>query len=150
MDVLILSMDMEGKIATLPDKDYNLFVNCGSIRINVNLKDLEAISKKENKKILKPISKSITSDIKMDKSTNATTEINLIGMNSEDAVSKLDKFLDDAYLAHVPYVRVIHGRGTYAVRDAVHKLLKRSSIVKEYKYADAFDGGDGATIVTFN
>ena len=150
MNVKILSMDMEGTIATMPDKDYNLFVNSGSIRINVNLRDLEALSENEIKKIKKTTKKSVTSDIKMDKSSNATTEINLIGMNSEDAISKLDKFLDDAYLAHVPKVRIIHGRGTYALRDAVHKLLKRSSIVKDYGYADAFEGGDGATVVTFN
>ena len=150
MNVKILSMDMEGTIATMPDKDYNLFVNSGAIRINVNLRDLEALSENEIKKIKKPIKKSITSDIKMDKSSNATTEINLIGLNSEDAITKLDKFLDDAYLAHVPKVRIIHGRGTYALRDAVHKMLKRSSIVNEYSYADAYEGGDGATIVTFN
>ena len=47
-------------------------------------------------------------------------------------------------------MRIIHGRGTYALRDAVHKMLKRSSIVNEYSYADAYEGGDGATIVTFN
>ena len=60
------------------------------------------------------------------------------------------KFIDDAYLAHAPRVRIIHGRGTYALRDAVHKLLKKSTIVKEFNYADAYEGGDGATIVTFN
>ena len=150
MNVKILSMDMEGTIATMPDKDYNLFVNSGSIRINVNLRDLEALSENEIKKIKKPTKKSITSDIKMDKSSNASTKINLIGLNSEDAIMKLDKFLDDAYLAHVPKVRIIHGRGTYALRDAVHKFLKRSTIIKEYVYADAFEGGDGATVVTFN
>ena len=150
MKVKILSLDMDGSIATLPDKDYNLFVNSGALRLKVNLKDLEKLSDKEIKSMTKTPKKSYSSDIKMDKSKNSSTEINLIGLNTMEAIEKLDKFIDDAYLAHAPRVRIIHGRGTYALRDAVHKLLKKSTIVKEFNYADAYEGGDGATIVTFN
>ena len=83
------------------------------------------------------------------KSSTISTEINLIGMTTDEAVSVLDKYLDDAYLAHLPSVRVVHGRGTGALRNAVHKHLKRLKYVKDFRLGAFGEGDTGVTIVEF-
>jgi DNA mismatch repair protein MutS2 len=90
------------------------------------------------------------SQIKMSKSMNVSSEVNLIGMNADEAISTLDKYLDDAYLAHLPQVRVVHGRGTGVLKTAVHNHLKRLRYVKSYRLGTFGEGNTGVTIVTFD
>jgi DNA mismatch repair protein MutS2 len=85
----------------------------------------------------------------MSKSLSVSTEINLLGRTVDEALAELDKYLDDAYLAHLPSVRVVHGKGTGALRNAVHKHLKKLSYVKEYRLGEYGEGDAGVTIVTF-
>ena len=80
---------------------------------------------------------------------NIATEVNLIGMTTDEAIPVLDKYLDDAYLAHLTSVRVVHGRGTGALKNAVHSHLKRLKYVKEYRLGAFGEGDTGVTIVTF-
>ena len=87
--------------------------------------------------------------IRMSKSALISTEINLIGMTVDEAMGHLDKYLDDAYLAHLPQVRVVHGRGTGALKAGVHRHLKKLSYVKEYRLGEFGEGDTGVTIVTF-
>ena len=89
------------------------------------------------------------SKLKMSKAMNISSEVNLIGMRVDEAISKLDKYLDDAYLTHLTTVRVVHGKGTGALRNAVHDHLKRMKNVKEYHLAEYGEGDAGVTIVTF-
>jgi DNA mismatch repair protein MutS2 len=85
----------------------------------------------------------------MSKSLSVSTEINLLGKTVDEAISLLDKYLDDAYMAHLPSVRVVHGKGTGALRNAVHNHLKRLKIVKEFRLGEYGEGDAGVTIVTF-
>ena len=85
----------------------------------------------------------------MSKSFTISPEVNLIGMTTDEAIPALDKYLDDAYLAHLPQVRVVHGRGTGALRTAVHKRLKKLNYVKEFRLGEFGEGDSGVTIVIF-
>lgn len=85
----------------------------------------------------------------MSKSLSVSTEINLLGKTVDEAIAQLDKYLDDAYLAHLPSVRVVHGKGTGALRNAVHNHLKRLKYVKEFRLGEYGEGDVGVTIVTF-
>ena len=85
----------------------------------------------------------------MSKSLQVSPEINLIGLTTAEAIPQLDKYLDDAYLAHLPQVRVVHGRGTGALKAAVHQHLKKLNYVKEFRLGAFGEGDTGVTIVTF-
>ena len=85
----------------------------------------------------------------MMKAAHISPEINVIGKNVDEACAILDKYLDDALLAHLDYVRIIHGRGTGALQKGIHAYLKRQSFVKSYHLAEYDDGGTAITIVTF-
>ena len=87
--------------------------------------------------------------IKMAKSSSVGIELNLLGKTSDEAISELDKYLDDAYIAHLPSVRIVHGKGTGALRKAVHNYLRRCKIVDEYHLGEFGEGDAGVTIVTF-
>ena len=102
-----------------------------------------------NKDELLKIYETGSGKIKMAKSFSVSPEVNLIGMTTDEAMPVLDKYLDDAYLAHLPQVRVVHGRGTGALRAAVHKHLKKLKYVKEFRLGEFGEGDTGVTIVTF-
>ena len=85
----------------------------------------------------------------MVKAATISTEINVIGKNVDEACSMLDKYLDDALLAHLPGVRIIHGRGTGALQKGIHAYLKKQPFVKKYELADFNEGGTAITVVTF-
>lgn len=85
----------------------------------------------------------------MSKSLSVSTEINLLGMTADEAISQLDKYLDDAYLAHLPSVRIVHGKGTGILRNAVHKHLKRIRYVESFRLGEFGEGDAGVTIATF-
>lgn len=146
--VKILSMGLTGIVSTLPDQKGNLFVQCGIIRSQVNIKDLILIDEDALQNKL-PLPKSQTGKIKMSKSLQVSPEINLLGRTVDEALSLLDKYLDDAYLAHLSTVRVVHGKGTGALRSAVHTHLKRIKYVKSYRLGEYGEGDAGVTIVTF-
>ena len=116
----------------------------GILRSQVKLSDLELVE--EAVITSKQFQKSSTGKIKMSKSASVSTEINLIGMTVDEALAHLDKYLDDAYLAHLPQVRIIHGRGTGALRNATHKLLKKAPQVEEFHLGAFGEGDHGVTI----
>lgn len=148
--VHVLTMNITGTVSTLPDRNGNLYVTAGIIRTKVNIKDLEL---REVQDISAPNftqqKASGSGKIKMAKSFSISPEINLIGMTTDEAIPELEKYLDDAYLAHLPSVRVVHGRGTGALKAAVHKQLKRLNYVKEFRLGEFGEGDTGVTIVTF-
>lgn len=147
-NVKILSMGLKGTVSTLPDHKGNLFVQCGIMRSQANIKDLVFLKEDSAAPALSP-SKSHTSKVKMSKSLSISPEINLLGKTVDEALSALDKYLDDAYLAHLSTVRVVHGKGTGALRSAVQNHLKRIKYVKSYRLGEYGEGDAGVTIVTF-
>ena len=145
--VKVLSMNLKGTVHALPNDKGDLYVQMGILRSLVNIKDLALIEDAPafgNKKKSTGAGK-----LKMSKSASISTEINLIGKTTDEAVALLDKYLDDAYLAHMPSVRVVHGKGTGALRKAVHGHLKRLKYVDSFRLGEFGEGDSGVTIVTF-
>lgn len=147
-NVKILSMGLTGTISSLPDHKGNLFVQCGILRSQANIKDLILIEA-EPAANPSPLQRSGSSRIKMSKSYNISTEINLLGKTVDEALPELDKYLDDAYLAHLTNVRVVHGKGTGALRKAVQAHLKKVKYVESFRLGEHGEGDAGVTIVTF-
>ena len=145
--VKIISMNLKGIVNTLPDARGNLFVQCGIMRMQTNINDLVPV--KEETITAPALQRTNTGKLKMSKSFSVSSEINLLGCTVDEAIAKLDKYLDDAYLAHLPSVRVVHGKGTGALRNAVQSHLKRLKYVKEYRLGEYGEGDAGVTIVTF-
>lgn len=145
--VKVLSMGLEGTVSTLPNQKGDLYVQMGILRSQVNMKDLEILSQPTKQQ--ETSGRTSTSKMKMSKSASISTEINLIGRTTDEAVALLDKYLDDAYLAHLPSVRVVHGKGTGALRNAVHKHLRRMKYVKSFRLGEFGEGDAGVTIVEF-
>ena len=144
--VRVLSLNLEGTVSTLPNPKGDLFVQMRILRSQVNINDLEYIGEAEN------LQKGMTTGggkLRMSKSAAVSTEINLIGMTVDEAIAHLDKYLDDAYLAHVPSVRIVHGKGTGALRTAVHQYLKRCKHVKTFRLGTFGEGDAGVTIAEF-
>lgn len=145
--VKVLSMGANGIVSSLPNAKGDLYVQIGIFRSRVNIQDLEPI---EEAVITGPnFSRSNTGKIKMTKSASISPEINLIGKMVDEAISELDKYLDDAYLAHLEQVRVVHGKGTGALRKAVQDHLRRMKNVKEFHLGEYGEGDAGVTIVVF-
>lgn len=170
--VKVISMNLKGTVSSLPNAKGDLYVQMGILRSLVNIRDLALLNEssisgpgldsssgstggrgtgRNSAKTPGAFGKGGTSQsgIKMSKSFSVSPEINLIGLTVDEAVPKLDKYLDDAYLAHLPQVRVVHGRGTGALRAGVHKHLKRLKYVKEFHLGEFGEGDTGVTIVTF-
>ena len=145
--VKILSMGLKGTVSSLPDHKGNLFVQCGIIRSQVHISDLILIDNDTPSGVSMKQSKA--SHIKMSKSLQVSSEINLLGKTVDEALAELDKYLDDAYLAHLTTVRVVHGKGTGALRSAVQSHLKRIKYVKSFRLGEYGEGDAGVTIVTF-
>ncbi|MCR4739450.1 MAG: endonuclease MutS2 [Lachnospiraceae bacterium] len=144
-DVRILSMDLRGTVSSIPDDKGNLFVQCGIMRMTANMDDIEFIEDNHDKKK----DRTYTGTAGLSKSSFISAEINLIGLTTDEAVNRLDKYLDDAYLSHLNTVRVVHGKGTGALRNAVWNHLKRLKYVKSYKLGEFGEGDAGVTIVEF-
>jgi DNA mismatch repair protein MutS2 len=170
--VKVLSMNLKGTVSTLPDAKGDLFVQMGILRSRVNIRDLELIREDDisatlgdgssrtyggtaaGSKAKKTFSQAKgngngSGQIRMSKSFSVGTEVNLIGMTTDEAVPAMEKYLDDAYLAHMPSVRVVHGRGTGALKNACHKRLRQLKFVKDFRLGEFGEGGTGVTIVTF-
>ena len=156
--IRVISLNMKGTVTSLPNAKGDLQVQMGIMNSQVNIRDVELLNENtmsgpDGQAILssrKTGKGTHASQIKMNKSMNVSTEINLIGMNADEAISTLDKYLDDAYLAHLPQVRVVHGRGTGTLKNAVHNHLKRLRYVKSYRLGTFGEGNTGVTIVTFD
>lgn len=145
--VKVLSMGVNGTVSSLPNTKGDLYVQMGILRSQLNIRDLELI---DEAVITGPsISRSNTGKIKMSKSASISPEINLIGKMVDEAISELDKYLDDAYLAHLSQVRVVHGKGTGALRKAVHAHLRHMKNIKEFHLGEYGEGDAGVTIVIF-
>ena len=148
--VKVLSMNLKGTVHTLPNAKGDLYVQMGILRSLVNINDLVLIDDESASPIAKKYgSGSSSGKIKMSKSASVSTEINLIGMTVDEAIAHLDKYLDDAYIAHLPSVRIVHGKGTGALRSAVHAHLKRQKYVKSFRLGEAGEGDAGVTIAEF-
>ena len=149
--VRIVSMGLKGTVSSMPDKSGNMFVQCGIIRTKTNISDLVLLKDEDARSTVRKFYGGGDGGHKMDltKSLHMTTEINLIGKNSADAIAALDKYLDDAYVSHLPSVRVVHGKGTGILRQAVHDYLKGVPYVKSFKLGEFGEGDSGVMIVTF-
>ena len=148
--VKILSMGLNGTVSSLPDHKGNLFVQCGIMRSQANVKDLVyADAEAAPAASVLQRKPSSAGKVKMSKSFSISPEINLLGKTVDEALAELDKYLDDAYLAHLSTVRVVHGKGTGALRSAVQSHLKRVKYVKSYRLGEYGEGDAGVTIVTF-
>lgn len=145
--VKILSMGLKGTVNSLPDHKGNLFVQCGIIRSQVNINDIILIDEEPMKKT--SFQRSSTGKMKMSKAAYISTEINLLGKTVDEALAELDKYLDDAYLSHLPSVRIVHGKGTGALRNAVQGHLKKTKYVESYRLGEFGEGDAGVTIATF-
>ena len=145
--VKIVSLGFTGIVNSAPDNKGNLFVQCGIMKTKANIADLILVEEEEVTS--KVLSKTGAGKIKMSKSFQVSPEINLLGQTVDEALTVLDKYLDDAYLAHLPSVRVVHGKGTGALRQGVHNYLKRVSYVQSYRLGEIGEGDAGVTIVTF-
>ena len=146
--VRIVSMGLKGTVSSLPDHKGNLFVQCGIIRTQTNIKDLVLIQEKDAASTAKG-GRTSSGKIRMSKSLSVSPEINLLGKTVDEAMSVLDKYLDDAYLAHLTSVRIVHGKGTGALRTAVQNHLRRVKYVKSYRLGEYGEGDAGVTIVEF-
>ena len=148
--VKVLSMNLKGTVHTLPNAKGDLYVQMGILRSLVNINDLVLIDDESTSPIAKKYGGGSSSGkIKMSKSSSVSTEINLIGMTVDEAIAHLDKYLDDAYIAHLPSVRIVHGKGTGALRSTVHAHLKRQKYVKSFRLGEAGEGDAGVTIAEF-
>lgn len=146
--VKVLSMNLKGTVHTLPNAKGELYVQIGILRSLVNINDLVLLDE-DAAPNAKKYAGSGSGKIKMSKSASVSTEINLIGMTVDEAIAHLDKYLDDAYIAHLPSVRIVHGKGTGALRNAVHAHLKRQKYVKSYRLGESGEGDAGVTIAMF-
>ena len=146
--VKVLSMNLKGTVSTLPNAKGDLFVQMGILRSQVNIKDLELIADTDTASVSAKRG-SNSSKIRMSKSSSVSTEINLLGKTTDEAINELDKYLDDAYISHMPSVRVVHGKGTGALRKAIHNYLRKQKHVDSFRLGEFGEGDAGVTIVTF-
>lgn len=156
--VKIVSMGLKGTVSSKPDKSGNMFVQCGIIRTKTNIRDIVLVTDDEEKKINKKFkmdaatfenNRSQGRKLDLSKGRNIHHEVNLIGMNSDDAISEMEQYLDQAYMSHLPTVRVVHGKGAGILRQAVHQRLRQIPYVKSFKLGEYGEGDSGVTIVTF-
>lgn len=144
--VRVLSMNLTGTVSSLPDSRGNVTVQMGILRSQVNISDLEIIEE-PSPYTAKKFSRTSKGKIAMGKSLSVSPEINLLGKTVDEAVSELDKYLDDALLSHLHTVRIVHGKGTGALRKGIHEYLRRQKHVKSYRLAEFGEGDAGVTIV---
>ena len=146
--VKVLSMNLTGSVTSLPDSKGNLYVQMGILRSQVNISDLEIIEEPLTV-TAKQMRRTSTGKMKMSKSMSVSPEINLLGKTVDEAIAVLDKYLDDAYIAHVSPVRIVHGKGTGALRNGIHQYLRRQKNIKSFRLGAFGEGDAGVTIVEF-
>lgn len=141
-EVFVTNLGQNGIILSNISKSNEVQVQIGSMKMNINIKYLEK-TKDSNKK-----TKSISSYSSVSKTKNAKSEINVIGLNVDEAIFVIDKFLDDCYLAKLQTVRIVHGKGTGKLREGIHKFLKTNSHVDSFRIGTFGEGEMGVTVVT--
>jgi DNA mismatch repair protein MutS2 len=146
--VKVVSMNLKGTVHSLPNAKGDLYVQMGILNSLVNINDLILLEDNDTTSKSK-YSSTGSGRIKMNKSATISPEINLIGKTTDEAIPLLDKYLDDAYLSHLTSVRIVHGKGTGALRNAVHSYLRKCRIVKSYHLGEYGEGDAGVTIVSF-
>ena len=144
--VEIISMEMKGTVSSKPDAKGDLFIQCGIMRVKANIKDLRIV---QEKPATKEKTKRTNYSGSFSKSASISPEINLLGKTVDEALAALDKYLDDAYMSHLTSVRVVHGKGTGALRTGVHRYLKGVRYVKAFRLGEFGEGDAGVTIVEF-
>lgn len=145
--VHVISLNLKGTVSTLPNAKGDMYVQMGILRSLIHMSDVELID--EEPVVEKNVSKTQSGKIRISKSSTISPELNIIGKRVDEALPIVDKYLDDAYLAHLPQVTIIHGRGTGALKEAVHAHLKRTKYVKSYRVGGFGEGDHGVTIVEF-
>lgn len=140
--VKILTLDQKGNVLTLPDENGNLTVQVGIMKINVNIKDLQLIEDEKAQVLTERYTK-----ISKEKITQVPLQIDLRGKTLDETLLEIDKYLDDAYLAGIPKVTIIHGKGTGVLRSGIREFLKKHAHVKSFRTGGYNEGGLGATIV---
>lgn len=144
--VKVLSMNLTGTVSSKPDSRGNLTVQMGILRSQVHISDLEIIEE-PSAYAPKKLQRTSKGKLKMSKSLSVSPEINLLGKTVDEAVAELDKYLDDAILSHLNTVRIVHGKGTGALRKGIHEYLRRQKHVKSYRLGEFGEGDAGVTIV---
>ncbi|MCI8584137.1 MAG: endonuclease MutS2 [Dorea sp.] len=146
--VRVLSMNLTGTVTSLPDSKGNLHVQMGILNSQVHISDLEIVDSAPSY-APKTTQRTAKGKMKMSKALSVSPEINLLGKTVDEAVSELDKYLDDAYMARLSPVRIVHGKGTGALRNGIHTYLRRQKHVKKFHLASYGEGDAGVTIVEF-
>ena len=136
-----------GTVTELPDKSGMFTVSAGILRTKVSAKEVEFIQHKEKEAPVRNQGK--TAGLGRAKAMGISPEINLIGKMTADALPELNKYLDDAFLAKLPQVRIVHGRGTGALRKMVHECAKKNKHIESFRLGEYGEGSDGVTIVYF-
>ncbi len=147
--VFVHSLNLKGTVSSLPDAKGNLFVQMGILRSQVHLSDVEKIEESTIHLDGKKVNTGKVSTAGLSKAGSIGAEINLIGKRVEEALPELEKYLDDAYLSHLPQVRIVHGKGSGAMRAAVHQYLRKQKFVKEFRLGEYGEGDAGVTIAVF-
>lgn len=148
-DVKIISMNLEGTVSSIPDSKGNLYVQCGIMRMQAKMSDIEFIYKPTISAPGYSNNNKSSGKKSLSKAASISTEINLLGMTADEALSELDKYLDDAYLSHLATVRIVHGKGSGVLRNVVQNHLKRVKYVKSFRLAEYGEGDSGVTVVEF-
>lgn len=150
MNVFVIPLSKEGKILSLPNSSEEVEVQIGNLKTNINIDKLLKVNNNDNNKTTKNSNKNIINNKSkaINKSKNISPEIKVIGLNVEEANLLIDKYLDDANLAKLETVRIVHGKGTGKLRSGIHAFLKSHPHVKSYRIGSFGEGEMGVTIVT--
>ncbi len=149
--VRIVSMGLTGTVSSLPDKKGELFVTCGIMKSKVRIDDLAVVREEDDgKKAIRSIyQRGEKREVNLSRGRNISTECKLLGMTVDEAIAVLDRYLDEAYMAHLSSARIVHGKGTGALRSAVQDHLRQVPYVRDYKLGEFGEGDSGVTIVSF-
>ena len=152
MHVKVLTMNVIGTVTQVHKNKNQVSVLIGSLNTKMDIKNLAILKgykDPEDNKAAASKSGSGSSKIKMSKSSSVSSEINLLGYTVDEAIAVLDKYLDDAYIAKIPQVRIVHGKGTGALRSGITSYLRGIPYIKEFRLGQIGEGAEGVTIVTF-
>ena len=149
MHVKVLTMNVSGTVSAIHPAKKQVTVQVGALSTKIDIKNLEILSDYKEPKEAPSKAASGSGKIKMSKSAGISTEINLLGCTVDEAVARLDKYLDDAYIARIPQVRIVHGKGTGALRNGVTAYLRGVPYIKSFRLGEIGEGDAGVTIVDF-
>ena len=144
--VKLLTLDQEAEVLSLPDEKGDLMVKVGIMKVNINVSDLMMINEKKSRKN-GGNSRSSYGNLYRSKAMAVSSSVNVVGKNLEDASMEVEKYLDDAYMAGLKEVTVIHGRGAGILKEGLAQLFRRSKLVASFRKGSYNEGGDGVTVV---